>query len=204
MQPWRSGIWANPGAWYTGLGIAALALSMWVPWWSADRTARIERRADELAGVLLRVVGQRLDAITPADIEPLFARWTWQAACAGSFVTDLELVEPSPEGVVMLARNKHYAFQLAPSPLGANLLAGRDTVPAYEVIAWPLSGAGPGHSAYFHPEDGPRAYTRNLGAGFAGLGKDRPLPGACHRPRGSAIQTRYHYRATDDKRWILY
>ncbi|MBZ0150560.1 MAG: hypothetical protein K8J09_03440 [Planctomycetes bacterium] len=204
MQMWRSSLWTNPGAWYTLLGVGALVVSMWVPWWSADRTARIERRADEIAEVLLRVAEQCLEPITEADLATLFAQLSWQAACAGSFVADLELIEPPPDGVVMLLRNKHYAFQLAPSPLGANLIAGRDTVPAYEVTAWPLSGAGPGHTAYFHPEDGPRAYTRNLGAGFAGLGKDRPLPGACHRPRGSTIQTRYHYRATDDKRWILY
>jgi hypothetical protein len=77
-------------------------------------------------------------------------------------------------------------------------------VSAYECLAWPLSEVGPGHGVFFHPDDAPRAYTRNLTAGYWGLGTHRPLPGQCHRLVGEVSSGRGYYRSAGDERWILY
>ena len=53
MTGWRRNRWANPAAYYVFGGLLLLAFTLWVPWLSASRTARAERRADAIAEALL-------------------------------------------------------------------------------------------------------------------------------------------------------
>lgn len=205
MQDWRRSRWANPARWYTVAGLAALGLSLWLPWMTAARTARVEQRADRIAELLLRAARDRSEPAEEAGLQFVLARFHGLAAAEGVFVSDLERVEPAPPGTLLCLTNKHYAFQLAATPLPPNQVPGRDSVAAVEVIAWPLTATGPGHSAYFHPEDGPRAYSRNLYASYAGLGGRRPQPGSSHRPlRRQGDELPGWYRGADDERWIVF
>lgn len=204
MQMWRRSRLGNPATWYLGAGLALLGATMWVPWFTAQRTARVERRADELAGCLLAAALEPVDVLDAVAAEVVAARGLRFALAAGVHVTDVERIDPPPPGALLALRNKHYAFHLATSPLPDSVLAGRDTSPSLEVMAWPLGRAGPGHCVFFHPDDAPRAYTRNLTANYAGLGSRRPRPGQAHRrPHGLHEVTSY-YRGFDDERWILY
>ena len=85
------------------------------------------------------------------------------------------------------------------------LRAGRGTLAAVEVIAWPLSTVGPGHCVFFYPEGASRAYSRNLRRSYAGLGDgERPAPGAAHRRPGLGSVKRTTYPGNDDERWIVF
>ena len=204
MQEWRQSRWRNPAAWFTLIGLLLLAVSIWVPFQTAARTARTEQRADQIATLLLEVVrdfGGELDAAT---VEIMLARFHRLARRDGVYVTDLELVEPPLPDTVLLLQNKHYAFQVAVSPPDPRATVGAGALPALEVVAWPLTAVGPGHSVFFHPDNAPRAYTRNLAAGYAGLLQRRPTPGKGHRRSTQTMETAGSYRGFDDERWILY
>lgn len=204
MQNWRRTHFGNPATWFLLLGVAMLGATLWVPWFTAERTARIERRADAIAELLLAAARDFDGAIDEADAQIVHARFLRLALRDQLHTADLEVHEPPLPGTVLTMVNKHYGFHLAVSPLEANVIAGRGTQPAREVMAWPLTSTGPGHCAFFHPDDAPRAYSRNLAAGYAGLGSRRPIPGRSHRrPHGLAEVTSY-YRSFDDERWILY
>lgn len=192
----------NPATWYTAIGVGLLGVSLWLPWASASRTARVEERADAIADALLQAA--RGDALSgdAAALDRVLARFHALGEARAVFVADLERQE-APADTLLLLTNKHYAFQLAVSLLPQQEHAGRDAVPALEVVAWPLSRVGPGHCAFFHPENAPRAYTRNLAAGYAGTGGRRPLPGRCHRD-ASSPDSPSQYRSYDDERWLLY
>ncbi len=202
MNSWRRSRLLNPASWYTAIGMALLGLSLWLPWASASRTARVEQRADQIADALLLAARGDAPLDDPAALDHVLARLHALAAARAVFVADLERQEPPPDALLLLT-NKHYAFQLAVSPVPQNERVGRDTVPALEVVAWPLSRVGPGHCAFFHPENAPRAYTRNLAAGYAGTGRRRPAPGKCHRSAASSDHPS-SYRSDDDERWLLY
>jgi hypothetical protein len=206
MHAFRLQAWRNPATWYGLAGAALIAASLWTPWWSASRTARVESRADRIADLLLQAVpdGARLDA---AGCDHVLARFFALADADGVFFADLERVEPPPEGTLLCLVNKHYAFHLAVSPIPADVTAGRDTTPSLEVLAWPLAVTSPGHSVYFYAEDAPRAYTRNLAkitSGFVALEKQRPLPGVGQRPFTGAADGARSYRGITEDRWILY
>src|SRR5436190_3151790 len=180
MAGWRRSRWFNPATWYTAIGIGLLAASLWMPWASALRTARIEERADQIAEALIHATRGAPPPDDAASLETLFARFLALAESRSLFVADLERHDP-PEDALLLMTNKHYAFQLAASPPAEPERGriGRDTVPALEVVAWPLSRVGAAHCAFFHPGNAPRAYSRNLAAGYAGTGNRRPAPGVC-------------------------
>lgn len=201
LQPrrWRA---INPANLYVAIGLLLLFGSLWVPWLTALRTARVERRADELAELLLEVAEPFAPPLEPATREYLLARLLVLATCRGVLVTDLEEVDPPSPGASWTLQNKHYLFSLQPSPPEPNLLVGRDTVPAFEVVAWPREQIGPGHCAFFHPDGAPRAFTRNLGADYHGL-QQAPKPGASHRLARS-IDHPATYRGADDERWLVY
>ena len=204
MTEWRRSRWANPAGWYTAIGVGLLAFSLWIPWLSASRTARVERRANGLAEALLDATRGFEAPLDEADLQTVVARFYLLAGCRGERVKDVERLEPAPDGALLCLVNKHYAFQLSTSPPDVNQQPGRHTVPALEVIAWPQSVIGPGHCAFFYPENAARAFTRNLRARYAGFGEARPTPGAAHRrPRLGSRRSR-SYAGRDDERWLLF
>lgn len=204
MQKWRRSAFGNPANWFMLLGTALLGLTVWVPVLTARRTERVESRADEIAQRLLHAAQAYDGDLEAADAPVVFARMLRLALRDDIHVADLEALDEPLPGTHLTLRNKHYAFHVADSPLEENVLRGRNTLKAREVLAWPLSRTGPGHCAFFLPDDAPRAFTRNLSANHVDLGSRRPQPGRCHRrPRGLLEVTSY-YRSFDDERWILY
>lgn len=201
---WRRSRWANPAGWYTTIGLLLLAFSLWIPWLSASRTARIERRANGLAEALLDASSGFDLPLDEADLLSIQARFLALADSRGEHTKDLERVEPPPEGTLLCLTNKHYAFQLAESPPDVTQQPGRHTMAAVEVIAWPRSAIGPGHCAFFYPENAARAYTRNLRAKYSGFGEKRPKPGAPHRRPGLGSRRSSHYPGQDSERWLVF
>lgn len=195
---------ANPATWYAAFGVAVLVATVWLPYLSAQRTARVEGRADQIAGLLLEAARDFPEAIEPADVDHVLARLFALAARDGTHVADLELREEPLPGILLVLQNKHYLFHLAASPVEAQAAPSHGAVPSYHVAAWPVRAFGPGHSAFFLALDAPRAYTRNLTAGYVGTGKDRPLPERLHRRPGGTFEAAKSYRNLDDERWIVY
>jgi hypothetical protein len=201
----RRAMWRNPATWYLGAGLALLVGSVSVPLLAANRTARVESRAEQIVQLLAEAARDWPSGITAADVPVVMARFAALAARPGGpFVDDLErLARPLP-GTLLTLRNKHYVFHLAESPPEAKEIVGRDAVPSYEVMAWPESLLGPAHSAFLQADNAPAAYTRNLGAGFVGLGAERPEPGRSHMRSGPTFDSMRSYRSYDDERWIVY
>jgi hypothetical protein len=193
----------NPSAWYLLGGLVLLAASIWVPFATADRTARVELRADRICQSLLATVRSFGQQIEPGDLDIVHARFLRQALADGAFVADLERVDPAP-GTLLMLRSKHYAFHLAVSAPDAKATVGDGTEPACEVAAWPLAANGPAHTAFFLPDGAPRAFTRNLAAGYVGTEERRLMPSRAHRAPGAANESPHAYRGYDDERWLLY
>lgn len=202
MQNWRRRGIGTPAGWYTLIGVLMLAGSMWVPFLTAERTARVEERADALCGLLLAASLELSGGIDEHDVDLLLGRFYCLALRDQVHINDLEVVTPALPGTLLTLRNKHYAFHFAVSPPEANAIVGRDTEPAYEALAWPLTAVGPGHAAFLYCDDAPAAYTRNLSAGYVGLGERRPQPGRSHR-RATGVESAHFYRSFDDERWIV-
>ena len=98
MSDWRRSPFGNPAAWYTSIGILLLAFSLWIPWLSASRTARVETRGDELASALLdATLGMPLP-LDEADLQVVMARFFVTAASRGVRTKGVVLVEPPPDG----------------------------------------------------------------------------------------------------------
>ncbi|MCU0864676.1 MAG: hypothetical protein MUC36_12840 [Planctomycetes bacterium] len=203
MSEWRQSWYANPASWYTLLGLGLLFTTLYVPWLTAERTARVERRAEHLGSQLLRTVEELKLQLDAESVPLVMARWLMLAERDGEFHADLETIDSGVPGALLTARNKHYMFQLAESPPPAQFHAGPDGMPAYEVVVWPRDGNGPGHAAYFLPSNAPRAYSRNLSADYLGFER-APAPGSCHSTPNIGRQEQWHYRSVNDERWILY
>lgn len=192
----------NPANYYLLLGAVLLAVSAAVPFWTGQRTARIEARAHTVVQALAQAMLDLRGPFVAADRGLLLARFHAYAARDGAFVADLEEHEPLP-GTLLTLVGKHYVYHVAESPPEVPSPQA-DLEPGYEVAAWPLAPYGPAHVVYFHPDDGLRAYTRNLAAGYHGLGDQRVLPGRSHvRGTGLRLADR-SYRSRDDERWLLY
>jgi hypothetical protein len=204
MHGARAPGWRNPSAWYLAGGLALIAASLWLPWFTAARTARVEQRADRLAELLLCAAEALLVPPVAGDVEHVLARFLALAAADGAFLGDLERVEPPFPDSLLVLTNKHYALQLAASPPPATATPGSDTVPALEVLAWPLSALGPGHSVFFHAENAPRAYTRNLSSRIVGLGNTRPQPGSAQPRETGTSRSALAYRSANDDRWVVF
>tara|TARA_R110002072_G_scaffold100429_3_gene221158 strand:- start:52357 stop:52974 length:618 start_codon:yes stop_codon:yes gene_type:complete len=205
MNEWRRSRFGNPAAWYTVIGCGLLGLSLAIPWLSASRTARVETRADGVANALLEASQGFEPPLDDADVLCLLARFYRVAVARGVRVNEVVKVEPTPPGTLLCLKSKHYGYQLSESPLDATARAGRGTLAAVEVIAWPLSTVGPGHCVFFYPEGASRAYSRNLRRSYAGLGNgERPAPGAAHRRPGLGSVKRTTYPGNDDERWIVF
>jgi hypothetical protein len=181
-----------------------LGFSLYVPWLSASRTARVEQRADLLAAALLDASAGFELPLDEADREGVLGRFFALAESRGVYTRDLERHPSPPEDAQLCLVNKHYLLQLTESPPGANQRAGEDAAAAFEVTAWPMSGAGPGHCAFFYPENAARAYTRNLRANYAGTQDQRLHPGAAHRAIGASGRLTKTYTGADNERWVLF
>ena len=195
----------NPATWYLIAGLALLGASVWMPLLAAQRTARIEGRAEQIVRLLAEAARDWPAGIAQSDLPVVLARFFALAARPGGpFVEDLELLDPPLPDTLLCLRNKHYVFHFAESPPDPREIVGRDTVPAYEVMAWPDSLIGPAHSAFFRADNGLCAYTRNLGSGFVGVEERRPRPGRSQVRPGTPFESTVSYRSHDDERWIVF
>lgn len=201
MAELQTGV-VGPMAWHLGAGLVLIGASLALPWWSAERTARAELRASRIADCLLEV-GQALARDGEPDPDVACARLFALGEARDAFLADLQPV-PSSAGVWLALANKHYAFRLAPIAQDPAARAAPDAAPGCEALAWPLAAAGPGHAMFYAPEDGSRAYTRNLEHGHFGFDDLRPGPETGRRRNGSAFDTRLSYRSRGDERWILH
>jgi len=189
--------------WYLALGLLLLVASLWLPFATARRAMRVEARANDVARALMEAVGDTVDALDANDVDTVLARFFGLAARDGIYVEDLERVDPAWPGTLLSLRNKHYLFQLAESPPDPKESPGAETVPAYEVMAWPRRALGPANSVFFHPDNAVPAYTRNLAQGYAGAEDGRPRPG-CAQRRQALFEWTSSYRGDDDERWIAH
>lgn len=204
MTEWRRNRWANPAAYYVFGGLLLLAFTLWAPWLSASRTARVERRADAIAEALLEASHGFTPPYDATQTAAIAGRCFAHAASRGEYVKDLELVTPAGEDVWLCLQNRHYVFQLTSSPPAVDQRPGKNTAPAVEVTAWPRDGIGPGHCVFFYPENATRAYTRNLRAAYAGLEENPPSPAAAHRRPGLGSRRLTPYPGRDNERWLIF
>ncbi|MCA8944213.1 MAG: hypothetical protein KDB80_16730 [Planctomycetes bacterium] len=194
------------------VGVGLVALSLIVPARSAERTARVETRAEEAARTLLAVAQE----MEPIDLDDLDAarrlESRFRAACAEwhghpeSYLPHLhECPSELSDVSCMMFESKHYCLMLTRSPIPIDSGVQPDRYP-FEVYAWPLSLSPPGHTAFFVPEIGDPAFSRNKMRQYVGWKEDRrghralPRPG-CGIPRNEVEEGAY--RGRDDERWIL-
>jgi hypothetical protein len=137
------------------------------------------------------------------DAEIAYARLHALGAARGAFLADLQ-PPTTLDGAWLALANKHYAFRLAPIAQDPAARAAPDAAPGCEALAWPLSATGPGHAMFYAPEDGPRAYTRNLAHGHFGFDARRPAADTGRRRAASTFDTRLSYRSRGEDRWILH
>lgn len=196
-------------------GIVALVFSVFVPEFTADRAARVETRAEEAARALLEVgvANRPTNYADEAGRDALLEAFRARCAELGHPSSYLPTAHELPEslaGLDCLAfESKHYAFMLArvvdevrTTPDGP--VTDREGLAVY---AWPLTLNPPGHTAFYVPEHGAAAFTRNLMHQYVGwvtdsrrkLAQPRPNSGAPRRP-----PKRRDYRGNDDERWILF
>lgn len=204
MQTSRRSSLANPATWYIFAGILLLGASIWVPYLSAVRTARVESRADEISGLLLQATKGQIGAIGPDEVQNVLARFFALAEREQVLVGDLEVHDSPLSGTLLSLQNKHYLFYLAASVPDADAIVSRDSTPSFETMAWPIAGLGPGHSAFFQSDSAPRAYTRNLTVGYQGTADRRPYPSNAQRRTSSLFDVSHSYRDQRDERWIAY
>jgi hypothetical protein len=217
MSPGRRQRNFNLGNWLLGAGAVALVASFWIPFAAANRTARVEERAGDVAELLLLEASamQPLDLADPWQRAVLLARLVRACSCGGVFAADLALETPPQDaGNVLWLRNKHYLFQLGLAPGDPHRPPAAGTIPPCEVLAWPADGSCPGHAAFYAAEGTDAAYTRNLQADYQGIeppawseGKPvsqrRPQPAAGLRREFGQEAERAGYRGLDDERWLV-
>jgi hypothetical protein len=178
---------------------AVLGVTLWVPYGTAARTARVEGTGLRLARELLRVATAAPFALD-GDGAALLDRM--------ADGRQLEVVPPSGAAGAasrprLLFASKHYYFCIHESPDDWAAPAGPERARPIEVYAWPRSFFGPARSAFFLPSDAPAAYTRNLQLGYVGLevipvaGSARPVV-APEEPEDSWRG----WRGRDDGRWL--
>jgi hypothetical protein len=204
MQVTRWAGLANPGAWLVLLGFALLLGSIYVPIQAAQRTARWETRAAAILTTLLAASRGFPLGIEPADEPILRARFHALAARDQLDLADLQMLPEPLAGTVLACTDGIFAYHLAGSPPDPQAMVSPDAVPAYEAMAWPLREHGPVHSVFFSADNAPQAFTRNLAAGYHGLGEQRPRPGHGQRRNSGLFEVARSYRSSVDERWMLH
>lgn len=194
----------NPGAWLVLLGFALLLGSVYVPVRAARRTADWESRATAILATLLEASRGFPWGIEPADEPVLRARFHALAWRDGLPVADWQLQPQALPGTVLVFTDGIYAYHLASSPPDPQAMVSPAAVPAYEAMAWPLTADGPVQSVFFAADNAPQAFTRNLAAGYFGLGEQRPRPGHGQRRGTGLFEVARSYRSSVDERWILH
>lgn len=217
MSPGRSRRNFNLGNWLLGTGAAALGFSFWVPYASGSRTARTEERACDVAEILLHEAAamQPLDLADPSQQATLLARTLRACVHGGVFAADLQYEQvPADAGAVLWLRNKHYLFQLGPTPADPKRPSLAGTIAPLEVLAWPGDESCPGHATFYAAEGSDSAFTRNLQADYVGReppawSNNRPVPSRRPQPaagqrRDQGLELEYGaWRGLDDERWLL-
>jgi len=204
MQVTRWAGLSNPGAWLVLLGFALLLGSVYVPVRAAQRTAHWESRACAILTTLLDASRGFPLGIEPADEPVLLARFYALATRDGLDLAALQLRPQPLPGTVLVFTDGIYAYHLAGSPPDPQAVVSPAAVPAYEAMAWPEADDGPVHSVFFAADNAPQAFTRNLAAGYFGLGDQRPRPGHGQRRGTGLFEVARSYRSSVDERWILH
>ncbi|MHC5065526.1 MAG: hypothetical protein ACYTG5_16300 [Planctomycetota bacterium] len=208
--------WPSTANIFVALGMVALAASFFMPSLAADRIARIEGRAMAAARALrdLALSMEPFDEFLEESQEALLAGFrdackelgqppsTWpELDSKPSVVVDA----PSPPLAVYMNTN-HYRFMLCREPV--NELVFQEERRALEVYAWPHDELGAARTAFYFPEAGIPAFSRNLVARYRGTERS-PDPGAA-RPRsgGSNRDVRLdreggYVGAEYDERWLV-
>lgn len=194
------------------LGLAALILSFFVPSITAERVARIERRGLAISRNLL-LVALQMEPLQLSDQDSVRALiTTLRETCANQglpssnlpvLAEDLEITEPDRIYLI----SKHYRFLLGREPQAVVSAPVFVLVPErrpLEVYAWPRDQFAAASSAFYWPEQGWPAYSRNLVARYRGR-DPMPKPGAAKPPGGTVAVPgdRRGYRGQgNNERWL--
>ncbi len=194
------------------VGLATLGATFLLPSWTAQRVARVEDRAFQVTETLLdvAVLHVPLDLSDPDAVAQSLAA-ELRRRCAALGQPDGDLPEPILGQPLPTFGNKHYLFRIARQPEPVRRPDDWDPLRRrpLEVYGWPRTLLPPGRTVFMAPELGAIAYTRNLGAEYAGLGENPPRGGS-GVPRGDSTEaeSRGAYRAAvpgsaKDERWIV-
>ena len=191
------------------VGFAVLGVMLFFPSYLAERVARIESRAVDTARILHDLALEE----SPIDLHDQDRMQSFgtefRRRCEEFGLPTSYLPEPSEVALSWLDEafcfeTRRYMYMVTRQPPPARELPGYDPQARrpLEIYAWPRTLRPPGRSAFFLPESGPTAFSRNLSADYEGW-ENPPRPGR-GQPREDPGETRrWHYRGLDDERWIL-
>ena len=197
----------NLANWLVGLGLLALVISFAIPYILAERTARLEQRAEEVAAVVLdaAVDLQPLDLTDPFDRALLEAWIVARLEVLGIKEDSFTLAPPLVLDDVLVFRGKHYEYLVTPGPQpmddSERVAHNRgERILPFEVYAYPARSVSPAQTAFFFSEIDSSAFTRNLQNNYKGDGR-RPRRGNGVPRVDPGIQG--FYRGRDDERWLF-
>lgn len=206
------------------VGVGVLGFSIWLPYLSAERTYRLEDRADRYCAKLCEIVRSmpRLNFQDPELHEQILSRLQSNR---------LTPVKPPAAlaGKAFFFESKHYLFMVTHTPPErlSEPIEPRTVVPMspcpgsewrwpwrferdsqplpFEIYAWPASITSPARTAFFYPSDTTPKFCHNLDPTYLGL-ESFPQPGNARRKldagRGRTGVLRA-YRGFDGARWLL-
>ena len=182
------------------LGLIALGVSAYLPIASAERVARVESRARVVCDALLVAALEEPPILPGDDLATLTERV--RATCSELGIPESDLPTLDESGPFPVYRTKHYVFRVVDAPRDP-VRAGHAARRPIEVYGWPDTLLPPGRSAFFVPEAGWSAYSRNLSAKYKGF-DPAPLGGVgAPRSRTGSNAPASDYRARNNERWLL-
>jgi hypothetical protein len=206
------------------VGVGVLGFSIWLPYLSAERTYRVEIRADRNCASLCQIVRSMpgLSFHDPNVQEQILTRLQNDR---------LNPVEPPAAlaGKAFFFTSKHYVFMVTqtpperlPEPIELPTIVPMSPRPGsewrwpwrfqeestrlpFEIYAWPASLTGPARTAFFYPSDTTPKFCHNLDPTYLGF-ESFPQPGNARRKldagrgRPGVLKA---YRGFDGARWLL-
>ena len=200
------------------IGLGGLGFGVWLPYGTADRVYRIEKRVSLYVGEFVKALEQR-ESVDWSDDD---ARDEFLAEVnASSGLVDPESslhlrVTPTPPHLnqCFIFSGKHYYYLVANTPqkiLGQEKTIERPGSPPvkvndpslaksapFEVYAWPKDLEQDGRTVFFAATDGSPAFNRNLDGIYVGLDRT-PTPGAARIDKQD-YEDAYH--GIDRQRWL--
>lgn len=210
--------WPSTANIFVAVGIVALVTSFFMPSLAAGRIARIEGRAMAAAKALreLALSMEPFDMFLHESQEALLESFraacdelgqpksTWPELVPGSGPKSEAAPDLQPTQIFF--SSNHYRFMLSREP--ANELVFNAERRHLEVYAWPLDQIAAARTAFYFPEAGTPAYSRNLLARYQGTERS-PDPGAAMpRAGGNNAETKLDreggYVGNEyDERWLV-